>query len=98
MGISLSRLHEMCDLCEEPTRRPGAALTFINADKIVEVRHNAELALKFYNDIKLKNFKLVKVCKASYTACTFCGMIFRAREDGSEELSSFSSCCLSSGW
>lgn len=79
----------MCDLCKEPTRCPGAALTLINADKIVDVRHKAELALKFYNDTKLKNFKLVKVCKVTYTACTFCGLTFSAREDGSEECTLF---------
>ncbi|XP_073147640.1 uncharacterized protein [Henckelia pumila] len=81
-------LRELCDFCMEPPDDDGetvdAGITYVNADKKDNLRDLAELALKFYNDTKAKNFKLVKVCKINYGS-TYFGVTFRAQEGGSEE-------------
>ncbi|XP_073121335.1 uncharacterized protein [Henckelia pumila] len=86
----------MCDLCIEPPelgpdrggvtagRRGGAAVTYVNADKQDDLRHLAELALKFYDD-KEKSFKVMKVCKVNRVGAGYYGLTFMAKEDGSEE-------------
>ncbi|XP_073138026.1 uncharacterized protein [Henckelia pumila] len=100
-GMSLSRLRGMCDVCiakvkhenvdeeidaEFPPELPvGGGITHINADKSVALKNLGEIALKFYNDTKSKNFKLAKVCKVNTIAFRYKGVTFRAQEDGSEE-------------
>ncbi|XP_073120990.1 uncharacterized protein [Henckelia pumila] len=82
---SLPRLRELCDLCMPPDIvRTGGAITLTNADKEDGLKDLAESVLKFYNDTKLKNFKLVKVCKINIVDTCY-GITLRAQEDGSEE-------------
>ncbi|XP_073133065.1 uncharacterized protein [Henckelia pumila] len=50
---------------------------------MMEKRSMQESALKFCNNTKAKNFKLVKVCKINYGS-TYFG-VTRAQEEGSEE-------------
>ncbi|XP_073126775.1 uncharacterized protein [Henckelia pumila] len=65
-----------------------AVFTIVNADKEDSMRDLAESALQFYNDTKMKNFKLVKVCKIN-RGTTYFAVTFRAREGGSEESTLF---------
>ncbi|XP_075491652.1 uncharacterized protein LOC142529861 isoform X1 [Primulina tabacum] len=85
--MSLDDYRRTCDLCNEP-RKPGkpklygGLVTFVNADKIVDLRYLSELALKLFIDVKSNSFKLLKVCKINHGGCGYYGLTFRAQEDG----------------
>ncbi|XP_073135651.1 uncharacterized protein [Henckelia pumila] len=83
---SLPTFRHLCDLCMKipDDGSIGGSVTLTNADKHDRLKVSAELVLKFYNDTKLKNFKLVKLCKFNIASIHY-GLTFRAREDGSEE-------------
>ncbi|XP_073015122.1 uncharacterized protein [Primulina eburnea] len=88
--MSLDDYRRICDLCNEP-RKPGkpklygGLVTFVNADKIVDLRYLSELALKLFNDAKSTSFKLLKVCKINHGGSGYYGLTFRAQEDGIKE-------------
>ncbi|XP_073015121.1 uncharacterized protein [Primulina eburnea] len=85
--MSLDDYRRICDLCNEP-RKPGkpklygGLVTFVNADKIVDLRYLSELALKLFDDAKSTSFKLLKVCKINHGGSGYYGLTFRAQEDG----------------
>ncbi|XP_073148182.1 uncharacterized protein [Henckelia pumila] len=91
----LSSFRGMCDFCKDvPTGDPftlvcGGGVTFVNADKLVDLRYMSELALKSYNDNTLRSFKLLKVCKINNSGSGHFGLTFTAQEDGSEECPTF---------
>ncbi|XP_073141896.1 uncharacterized protein [Henckelia pumila] len=89
----LSLYRDMRDSCVyQPKPAPGGFLTqkivgvftFVNANKLVDMRYLPELALKLYNDNKLKSFKLVKVLKINRFGAGYYGLTFEAQEAGSE--------------
>ncbi|XP_073146926.1 uncharacterized protein [Henckelia pumila] len=99
--MELPSFRGMCDFCKAKetgnpyTRLCGGGVTFVNADKLVDLRYMSELVLKFYNDNTSRSFKLLKVCKINCSGFGYFGLTFRAQEDGSEECPTFQGVVLS---